>query len=137
MPPAAPTARLLGEVAPGVAATLAEIEYASMAIVTLAFRTDDVAGVAALHEGSGFLVPPVDGRVIKAATFSASKWGWVREAGAAEVLDAGDDTRGEQLERALDDSLAGGIDLAGLAGLVAVRSLEAASQGLLPELRAG
>ena len=28
--------------------------------------------------GSGFLVPPVDGRTIKAATFSFAKWAWVR-----------------------------------------------------------
>ena len=81
--PAAPTARLLADLAPVAAATLAEIEYASMAIVTLAFRVDDAAGVGALRDGSGFLVPPVDGRTIKAATFSASKWGWVRDAGAA------------------------------------------------------
>ncbi|MDQ6642376.1 MAG: FAD-dependent oxidoreductase, partial [Actinomycetota bacterium] len=32
--------------------------------------------------GSGFLVPPVDGRAIKAATYSFAKWGWV---GAAAV----------------------------------------------------
>ena len=81
--PAAPTARLLAGLAPTAAATLAEIEYASMAVVTLAFRLSDMAGVDALRDGSGFLVPPVDGRAIKAATFSASKWGWVREAGAA------------------------------------------------------
>jgi oxygen-dependent protoporphyrinogen oxidase len=31
--------------------------------------------------GSGFLVPPVDDHVIKAATFSFAKWDWVREAG--------------------------------------------------------
>ena len=34
--------------------------------------------------GSGFLVPPVDGRTVKAATFSFAKWDWVREAGAAD-----------------------------------------------------
>ena len=78
--PAAPTARLLAEVAPAAAAELAGIEYASMAVVTLAFRADDVSG---LDDSSGFLVPPVDGRAIKASTFSFAKWGWVREAGAA------------------------------------------------------
>ncbi len=31
--------------------------------------------------GSGFLVPPVDGRAVKASTFSFAKWDWVREAG--------------------------------------------------------
>lgn len=81
--PAAPTARLLGEVVPAAAAELAEIEYASVVVVTLAFRTDDVRG---LDDSSGFLVPPVDGRAIKASTFSFAKWGWVREAGAGHGL---------------------------------------------------
>ena len=81
--PAAPTARLLTEVAPAAAAELAEIEYASVVVVTLAFRTEDVRG---LDDSSGFLVPPVDGRAIKASTFSFAKWGWVREAGAAHGL---------------------------------------------------
>jgi oxygen-dependent protoporphyrinogen oxidase len=75
--PGAPTARLLAGVAPAAAAELAAVEYASMAIVTLAFRAQDVAGLT----GSGFLVPPVEGRVIKASTFSFNKWDWVRAAG--------------------------------------------------------
>lgn len=78
--PAAPTARLLGEVAPSAAAELAAIEYASMAVVTFAFRDLPVA------DSSGFLVPPVDGRRIKAATFSFAKWDWVREAGDGLLL---------------------------------------------------
>jgi oxygen-dependent protoporphyrinogen oxidase len=81
--PAAPAARLLTEVAPAAAAELAGIEYASMAVVTLAFRSGDVSG---LDDSSGFLVPPVDGRAIKASTFSFAKWGWVREAGAEHGL---------------------------------------------------
>ena len=76
--PAAPTARLLADVAPVAAAELAEVEYASMAVVTLAFAAADLPDLP----GSGFLVPPVDGRTIKAATFSFAKWDWVREAGA-------------------------------------------------------
>lgn len=80
--PAAPTARLLGEVVPGAARRLAEVEYASVAVVTLAFRAADVEGLAAL-DGSvtGFLVPPSQGRTIKASTFSFAKWDWVRAAG--------------------------------------------------------
>ena len=39
-----------------------------------------------LPEISGFLVPPVDGRAIKASTFSFAKWAWVRQAGAAAGL---------------------------------------------------
>ena len=37
--------------------------------------------VRGLDDSSGFLVPPVDGRAIKASTFSFAKWAWVREAG--------------------------------------------------------
>ncbi len=77
--PARATARLLSDVAPHAALTLARIDYASMAIVTLAFPARAFPGVA----GSGFLVPPVDGRSVKAATFSFAKWDWVREAGTA------------------------------------------------------
>ncbi|EGX54661.1 oxidoreductase, partial [Streptomyces zinciresistens K42] len=55
------------------AAELAAVEYASMALVTLAYRRAD----AVLPAGSGFLVPPVDGRTIKASTFASRKWGWI------------------------------------------------------------
>jgi hypothetical protein len=41
-----------------------------------------------------------------------------------------------RLERALDESLAAGVDLTGLAGLIAERCLKAAPERLLPELRA-
>src|SRR3546814_653457 len=48
-----------------------------MWVVTMSFRAQDVDHL----EGTGFLVPPLDGRRIKAETFSFNKWGWVREAG--------------------------------------------------------
>lgn len=75
--PAAPTARLLAEVAPTAATELAAIESASVAVVTLAFSAQDVPD--ALFERSGFLVPPVEERTIKASTFSFAKWAWVRD----------------------------------------------------------
>jgi oxygen-dependent protoporphyrinogen oxidase len=83
--PAAPTARLLADVAPAAAAELAGIESASVAVVTLAF---DAAGITtgSMGDSSGFLVPPVDGREIKASTFSFAKWAWVRAAGAEQGL---------------------------------------------------
>lgn len=83
--PAAPTARLLADLAPVAAAELAGVEYASVVVVTLAFRATDVAPLG-LDDSSGFLVPPPDGRAIKASTFSFAKWDWVRAAGAAEGL---------------------------------------------------
>ena len=80
--PAAPAARLLAELAPAAAFELAGIEAASVAVVTHAFRAADLAALDA-SGASGFLVPPVEGRGIKAATYSFAKWAWVREAGAA------------------------------------------------------
>ncbi|WP_369232670.1 protoporphyrinogen oxidase [Streptomyces sp. R21] len=71
--PAARAATLLRAEAPAAAAELAEVEYASMALITLAYRRAD----AVLPEGSGFLVPPVDGHTIKASTFASRKWGWI------------------------------------------------------------
>ncbi|WP_309059397.1 protoporphyrinogen oxidase [Streptomyces sp.] len=73
--PAPAAARLLRAEAPRAAAELAGVEYASMALITLAYRRAETG----LPEGSGFLVPPVDGRTIKAATFASRKWGWVAE----------------------------------------------------------
>ncbi|MER8219196.1 protoporphyrinogen oxidase [Streptomyces sp. NPDC094143] len=73
--PAPVAARLLRAESPGAAAGLDTVEYASMALVTLAYRRAD----ADLPDGSGFLVPPVDGRTIKASTFASQKWGWIAE----------------------------------------------------------
>jgi protoporphyrinogen/coproporphyrinogen III oxidase len=68
--PAAPAAKLLAVPVPQAARALAEIPYASMAIITLAYRA---AGWPAT-ERSGYLVPAVDGKAVKAATFSTVKW---------------------------------------------------------------
>jgi oxygen-dependent protoporphyrinogen oxidase len=70
--PAAPTARLLAPHAPGAAEALNGVETASSAVVTIAVER---MGVDELP-GSGFLVPPVEGRTIKASTFSFRKWDW-------------------------------------------------------------
>jgi oxygen-dependent protoporphyrinogen oxidase len=80
--PAAPAARLLAEVAPVASTELAAVEYASMAIITLAVPDLEVGG------SSGFLVPPVDGRRVKGATYSFSKWAWVGAATDLRILRA-------------------------------------------------
>ncbi len=77
--PAPAAARLLAEVAPDAAFALAAIDYASVALVTYVF--DDGPS----FEGSGFLVPPVDGTFIKAATISSNKWGWVADTGRTVI----------------------------------------------------
>jgi oxygen-dependent protoporphyrinogen oxidase len=78
--PATPAARLLAGVAGASAAVTAlrEIRYASMAIVTLAYRA---AAFPRPLEGSGYLVPAADGRPVKAVTFSTVKWPHLRDAG--------------------------------------------------------
>jgi len=75
--PATLTSKLLAPLLPGVARELADIPYASMAIISLAVARGADSDPGATLPGSGFLVPAVDGRTIKASTFSSSKWGWV------------------------------------------------------------
>lgn len=80
--PPAPAARLLRDEVPLAAAELSRVETASVGLV--------VARVprAALAElpGSGLLVPPVEGRPVKAATFASAKWAWVDALDADHVV---------------------------------------------------
>ena len=84
--PARPAGRLLAQL-PGTSAAVTafgEISYASMAIVTLAYPRSAFGGAepgpGGAEQGlgplgwSGYLVPAVDGRAVKAATFSTVKW---------------------------------------------------------------
>lgn len=73
VPPVAAT-RLLREVAPVASGELAQIDAASMAIVTTAWRRRDVPALA----GSGYLVPRVSRRPVKAVTFASAKWAHLR-----------------------------------------------------------
>ena len=91
--PARPAGRLLAGV-PGASAAvtaLGEISYASMAIVTLAYPRSAFpgAGLAALG-WSGYLVPAVDGRAVKAVTFSTVKWPHLAGRDGARCRAAGD-----------------------------------------------
>jgi len=82
--PAPAAARLLSVEAPEAAFALAAIGCASMAVITFAMPR---ASFPKAPEGSGFLVPPVDGKAIKAVTYSSNKWEWVaREAGEEMVI---------------------------------------------------
>ncbi|MBW8482368.1 protoporphyrinogen oxidase [Actinomadura parmotrematis] len=74
--PAAPAARLLERDVPAAARELARIEYASMAIITLAYAS---TAFPRPPRGSGYLVPSVEGRDVKAVTFSSVKWPHLRE----------------------------------------------------------
>jgi oxygen-dependent protoporphyrinogen oxidase len=76
--PAAPAARLLKGTVGAAAAQLEQIPYASMAIITLAFAAGDFPA----QQRSGYLVPAVDGRAVKAVTFSTVKWPHLAKAAA-------------------------------------------------------
>jgi oxygen-dependent protoporphyrinogen oxidase len=118
--PAYVASALLADPAPGAAGGLSGIEYASMAIATFAFHRSAFAIVA---PGSGFLVPPVDGRAIKAATFSSVKWPWLaHSAGDLVVLRAslGRQDEAEILERDDEEIAKAALgDLAEAVGLTA------------------
>lgn len=74
--PARPAARLLTGVDSAVAALVGALDYASVALVSLALPVDDP--LPALADLSGFLVPSAEGTLVKAATFLTTKWAHLR-----------------------------------------------------------
>lgn len=119
--PASAAARLLAADVPSAAAELSEIPYASLAIVTLVYPPG--AGKPPLG-GSGFLVPAVDRRLIKAVTVSSAKWSWTASAaetaGSGTVLRASVGRLGEEseLQRSDEDLVHGvAVDVAHATGL--------------------
>ncbi len=149
--PARPAGRLLAAV-PGASAAvtaLGDIGYASMAIVTLAYPRSafPAPGLAALG-WSGYLVPAVDGRAVKAVTFSSVKWPHLAETSARgrqdplEIVRCSVGRIGEEalLQRS-DDELAA-LAAAELAEATGVRGGPAASRvtrwgGALPQYTVG
>ncbi|MGH3467177.1 MAG: protoporphyrinogen/coproporphyrinogen oxidase, partial [Thermocrispum sp.] len=71
--PAGPASKLLAG-APGAAAGLAEIPYASTATITFAFPRAAFPGGLADRGYNGYRVPAVDGRAVNEVTFSSVKW---------------------------------------------------------------
>ncbi|WP_129663374.1 protoporphyrinogen oxidase [Phytoactinopolyspora endophytica] len=101
--PSSSAARLLGDVCDAAAMELAAIETASMAVVTLAMPAESFPEPAS---SSGFLVPPIDGRTIKAVTYSSVKWPWLGESAGDLVLlraSIGRHRDAEQLQRSDDE----------------------------------
>ncbi len=67
--PARPAARLLADSVPAAAAEVGVLDYASVALVSMALPHTPVAKL------SGFLVPASEGRTVKAMTNFTAKWG--------------------------------------------------------------
>jgi oxygen-dependent protoporphyrinogen oxidase len=74
--PAHASARLLAQVAPGAAAILDEIPYVDVATITLAYAREDVPSLPT--DGTGVLVPPVEGSLLVGCTWLSSKWPYLR-----------------------------------------------------------
>ncbi len=148
--PARPAGRVLAAV-PGAAAAVTafgEIGYASMAIVTLAYPRSAFPEPGLAARGwSGYLVPAVDGRAVKAVTFSTVKWPHLAEATASgaeplEIVRCSVGRVGEEalLQRA-DDELAA-LAAAELTAATGVRGAPAATRvtrwgGALPQYTVG
>ena len=123
--PGRPASRLLGGVpgAGAAAAALGGISYASMAIVTLAYP--DTA-FPQLPEGSGYLVPAVDGRPVKAVTFSSVKWPHLRDrAGGLVFVRCSVGRIGEEAILQRDDGELAALAAADLAAATGVRGAPA------------
>jgi oxygen-dependent protoporphyrinogen oxidase len=138
--PAPAAARLLAAESPAAAAELGAVAYADMALVTMAFRSADVAD---LPHSSGFLVPPVDGRTIKASTFSSRKWGWLERAGdGVFVLRTSVGRHGDTADLDRDDADLVRLSLADLGEAVGLRAVPVESRvtrwrGGLPQYAVG
>ncbi|MFF4368100.1 protoporphyrinogen oxidase [Streptomyces sp. NPDC001594] len=140
--PAAPAARLLDALAPAAAAELREVEYASMALVTMAFRRSDLPPAVADGTASGFLVPPVDGRTIKASTFSSNKWAWAGADPDLFLLRTSVGRHGDEGDLGREDSELVDVSLADLGEAVGLAARPVAStvtrwDGGLPQYPVG
>lgn len=137
--PAGPAGRLLGPDVPAAAAELVGIDYASVAIVTLAYPRAAMPRLA----GSGFLVPAVERRAAKGVTFSSAKWGWVAAAEPGTVLVRVSIGRyGEEQDLQRDDAELGRLAATELSALIGVRTapldtLVSRWGGALPQYRVG
>jgi protoporphyrinogen/coproporphyrinogen III oxidase len=80
--PAYAAADLLGTLAPEAAQALRGIEYVGVATVMLAYDRADVDHALA---GTGFLVPPVDQRLLVGCSWLTSKWGHLAQDGTVVI----------------------------------------------------
>ncbi|MFC4068083.1 protoporphyrinogen oxidase [Actinoplanes subglobosus] len=93
--PAKPAARLLG----AAGAEIAALEYASVALAALALPPGTM-----LPDLSGFLVPPGEGTLVKAATFFTTKWPHLAQGPGPVVVRVSLGRAGEEERLQLDDA---------------------------------
>jgi oxygen-dependent protoporphyrinogen oxidase len=98
--PAFAAAPLLAPHSPDAAERLAAIAYASVTLVTLAY---DAATVTRPLDGSGFLVPRTEGRLLTACSVFSNKWPHLARDGSV-ILRASVGRSGDERGFALDDA---------------------------------
>jgi oxygen-dependent protoporphyrinogen oxidase len=140
--PAKPASRLLAGPAPAAAAELGVLDYASVALVTLAVPVVSLPS-ASLPAGTGFLVPAAERLAVKAATFLSRKWG-VEPADGLTLVRAsigryGEETVLQRSDTELVDTVAGelGQVLGGGQPLTVVESRVDRWGGALPQYTPG
>jgi oxygen-dependent protoporphyrinogen oxidase len=98
--PAPVAATLLRDRAPVASATLADIEHATVAVVTFAFPRTGIDGDL---DGSGYLVPRTEGLLLTAASWATSKWAHLAGDDGRVVVRASAGRAGEARVEAMDD----------------------------------
>lgn len=96
--PARPAARLLAGVTGEVATAIGGLDYASVALVTLALPQPELPAL------SGFLVPATEGLLIKASTFFTTKWGHLARPDGIALVRASVGRYGEETSLHLADA---------------------------------
>lgn len=97
--PAHATARFVAAASPAAEAALGGIGYASVALVTMGFRRQDVGHAL---DGSGMLVPREEGLLTTAASWASTKWPhWASEDHVVLRVSAG--RAGDERALGLDD----------------------------------
>jgi oxygen-dependent protoporphyrinogen oxidase len=97
--PARAASRLLAGVDAAAAEAVGVLDYASVALIGLALPAATV-----LPELSGFLVPPSEGTLVKAATFFTRKWGHLRRDGGPVIVRASVGRAGDEAQLHYDDA---------------------------------
>ncbi|MCY3967638.1 MAG: protoporphyrinogen oxidase [bacterium] len=98
--PASAASSLLADVSPQTAARLESIRYASVVLLTLAFEAKDVEHPM---DGSGYLVPAVEGRLLTACSWASTKWAHIGLPNQV-VLRASVGRYGQQQATQMDDA---------------------------------
>jgi protoporphyrinogen/coproporphyrinogen III oxidase len=105
--PAFATATLVNTLAPVAAEHLRAVQYASVTMVRLAYPRNNVQHAL---DGSGFVVPATDGKLLTACSWATSKWPHLADDNTVIMRASVGRLRDRRQERMSDDELVTTID---------------------------